>query len=256
MKIIQKNPLSWFVRQLFPSICLVCRATVEANLSDHLCPDCLNSLVKLDNNLCFCCGTANKPSGSKFCQNCTTKPSPFLQHRSCYSFSGPITILLHQIKFNGDRLALAAVLRLWQNILFKPAITAPQNFYVLAVPAHPDDIRRRGFDLAFSLAKDFSKNNGFNFLANSLIKKHRITPQKLLSRAEREKNVLDLFCYQGQEDLGDQASFILIDDIYTTGATLRSAASAIKQIYPRAPIYCLTLARVDQACPNRQFSTI
>jgi predicted amidophosphoribosyltransferase len=83
----------------------------------------------------------------------------------------------------------------------------------------------------------------------TLVSKSRVTlPNKHLTRRERRSQLRDVY-HVATASLSPLTPFLLIDDILTTGATMRALISAICCVYPDCPIHAFTLTRADYAWP-------
>lgn len=103
----------------------------------------------------------------------------------------------------------------------------PESFDLLIpVPLHPQRLRERGFNQALLLAKEMSHRTGIPFRKRLLRKSRPTPPQVNLSGGEREKAVRGSFYTTRSEDVKGR-SILLVDDVYTTGATVNECARAL-----------------------------
>jgi ComF family protein len=101
------------------------------------------------------------------------------------------------------------------------------RFEVIPVPLHPQRLKLRGFNQAEVLARGFCAEVGCQCFPHALIRKKNTKPQiETKSKRERESNLDRAFTVGKVSELGK--SIILIDDIYTSGATVREAIAALK----------------------------
>ncbi|GAB4381611.1 MAG: ComF family protein [Elainellaceae cyanobacterium] len=101
---------------------------------------------------------------------------------------------------------------------------------VVPIPMHSDKQRQRGFNQAELLARSFCQVAGLPMLAHGLVRSRTTEAQFHLSRAAREQNLANAF--QVGKDLlhrSRNCSILLLDDIYTTGATATAAVQALQQ---------------------------
>jgi ComF family protein len=113
---------------------------------------------------------------------------------------------------------------------------------LLPVPLHPRRLRQRGFNQALLLAQNFPDIP----LGRDLLVRQRPTlPQLKLNPRERQANVKGAFLVPSPAAVAGQ-TVLLIDDVYTTGATVKECARALKQA-GAARIEVLTVARVGYA---------
>lgn len=116
--------------------------------------------------------------------------------------------------------------KLWSKI--KNRLRVKRWEWLVPVPLHRRRRMNRGFNQARQLAEALSKLTKLDI--KQLLQKHRRThPQSELSREERQENLNDAFSLSCEE--WNQAtpvdSVLLVDDIYTTGSTLRTTAKVL-----------------------------
>ncbi|MBC8514861.1 ComF family protein [bacterium] len=96
---------------------------------------------------------------------------------------------------------------------------------VEAVPMWPERRRERGYNPPALLAKEISRLKGWPFRGR-LLRARPTPPQRGLSREERRANLKGAFvCAEGPELFG--ARILLLDDVMTTGSTLRASSNAL-----------------------------
>jgi ComF family protein len=94
------------------------------------------------------------------------------------------------------------------------------------VPLHPRRLRERGYNQAELLARHFSKRTGIPIEPRLLVKTADTAPQSTLRREQRMRNVRRAFRVAGT---ARGTRVLLIDDVCTTGSTLRSSAAALRR---------------------------
>lgn len=142
---------------------------------------------------------------------------------------GGLKDLVYDYKFSGRRyLALYIGLGMAEVA----ARMLPKDAAVAAVPLHEDKLRQRGFNQAEALAEAVAGRLGIPFLRGLLARVRRTSSLSGMGAAERRKEL------QGAFELGDSflrrpeplpSSVLLVDDIYTTGATADACARALKR---------------------------
>jgi ComF family protein len=114
---------------------------------------------------------------------------------------------------------------------------------LVPVPLHRSKLRTREFDQALALARHVSQGVGIPLWADVLIRHRPTLSQVGLSAVERQRNIRGAFTVQRPQYCTDKA-LLLIDDVYTTGATVQECARLLRQAgATRIDVY--TLARVD-----------
>ncbi len=161
---------------------------------------------------------------------------------SAYSFGsyeGSLRKQIHLFKY-GKIESLASPL----SRFVMRAIPLDQAFdTVIAMPMHWRKQWERGFNQAHLLAQPIAKRYGLKLSSNLGRRRYTIS-QAGLTEAERRENLKDSFCIRKPEQLRGKR-VLLVDDVFTTGATLRSAAAILKTA-GAAHVTAATLARVDR----------
>jgi ComF family protein len=104
-----------------------------------------------------------------------------------------------------------------------------RSFVVVPIPLHPNKQKARGYNQAALIAQSFCQTTGLKLKLNGLERTRETEAQHSLSNSEREKNLESAFCL-GQ-DFRRRPNFpvMLVDDIYTTGATAKSAVQTLSE---------------------------
>lgn len=117
------------------------------------------------------------------------------------------------------------------------------NPVVTAVPLFKSRERMRWFNQSESLGKSLAKRWNLKFQPNLLVKIRQTKPQAGLLREERLKNVKGAFAINSNaQRLTTNASLILVDDVWTTGTTMRECVNVLKRVGVKK-VWCLTVAR-------------
>ena len=223
---------------LFPPCCAACRARLFAPAGNRLCHDCLESIRLIESPVCTVCGQPfHGPQGTGHtCGQCIKNPPSFDTARSLFQYQGFVRTLVHRIKYNDDGHALRALASLaMKHVLLdhlKPDMVIP-------VPLHSKRLRKRGFNQSLRLAGTIFPHipSGMDILTRTLNTK----PQTELSMKERLKNVRNAFEVASPLPEGVK-TILLVDDVYTTGATARACAKALKRAGAKE-VHVFTVAR-------------
>jgi ComF family protein len=120
------------------------------------------------------------------------------------------------------------------------------NFVLIPVPLEKKKLRWRGFNQAEEIARELSRFLELPLINDVLIKKKTNLAQTNLSEKERIKNVSGIFDCHKQEKIKDK-NILLVDDIYTTGATMKESAKTLK----KAGVQKITGVVVARAIPGQ-----
>ncbi len=236
---------------LFPPVCMLCNAALAEEV---FCKPCTSSLEVITAPLCEVCGVPFPSSvgpAERPCSECLAKKKiPYVSARSALYYTGGALKAIHDFKYYGNvglKAPLGAVMASAAKAYFgRPTGEDEEAFYlssdviVTAVPLHKKRLKERGYNQSLLLAGELAKRFSME-LDRSLLKRVRLTrPQVELSGTERRHNVKGAFEVAPGRDL-DGKEVLLVDDVYTTGATVTECARILKE--RGAIISVLTLAR-------------
>ncbi|OMP65813.1 ComF family protein [Domibacillus epiphyticus] len=201
--------------------CLLCENNTEMETwllffgakSSSLCPNCLGKLEKITGPLCRICSRPMKEEG--ICSDCHSwGESIYAGNRSLYLYNSAMQSLLARFKYRGDY-ALAAV---FADDVRREAKEAECDV-ICAVPLSPSRLLERRFNQSEALIESAGLTH------TRLIGRYESDKQAKKSRAER-LSAEQTFYPLGQ---AEGKSVLVIDDIYTTGTTVRRVAEALKE---------------------------
>jgi ComF family protein len=134
------------------------------------------------------------------------------------------------------------------KLLLQALPTDLQFDVVVPMPIHWRKRWSRGFNQAELLARPIARRYGVPF-ERSLRKSRRTAPQASLTEAQRRDNLRDSFAVAESGKIRGRR-VLLVDDVYTTGASVRAAAAVLKAA-GAACVIASTLARADRKVPLR-----
>ena len=213
---------------LFPSFCRLCRAPLEHPGERVVCEACLLSLAAYEGPFCACCGRTLQDAGdAHLCARCLTEPPAFSRHRSCGLYGGTLKEVILLFKYRkyaplSRPLARFADAALGGDTGFWAGVDA-----LVPVPLHPARRRDRGFNQSRLLARDLGRLRRLEVLDRVLLKVRNAPPQAGLRAGDRERNVIRTYAVRRPERVRGR-TLVLVDDVATTGATLRECARVLK----------------------------
>ncbi len=226
---------------LFPPLCLKCRARVRH--AHSLCAACWSEIAFLDGAVCVKCGTPFDidPGGETVCGPCHAQPHAFAQARALMRYDDASKGLI--IAFKHDRLHHTPAFGAWlertgQGLLAETDLIVP-------VPLHRWRLWKRRYNQAAILGARLSLLSGVACDPLVLRRKRPTPSQGAMPTAKaRRRNVLGAFAVppEAKPRIKDRR-ILLLDDVFTTGATLNACARALKRA-GAAEVNVLTLARV------------
>ena len=224
-----------FVDLIFPPRCVICRN----NSRKMVCDDCLSKIIYLKPPICRICGKPkDKYFSGELCEDCSKGGVPFVMARSIALYDGVLKDAIHKFKFGEKKTLSRSLGELLVSYLMHGDIPMQKIDLIIPLPLSKERERQRGYNQSRELAEEISRHYTIDIDASSLRKIKDVAPQFELSRKERLLNIKGAFCSSPLPE----KNVLLIDDIYTTGATVREASMALKAAGTRS-VYVLTLAR-------------
>jgi len=213
--------LSRYILNLFfPSECPACQAPSDSHEHNPICSKCWSGIARYEGPSCSICGLPTVSEYTGLCAECLTKTPPF-SRITCYSiYEGALKESIHLLKFNGvKRLAKPLGSLLAQ-------LTSNDFDAVIPVPLHISRLREREFNQAALLGYHLSKTFKKPLLPDALRKIRQTELQTAVSGKERRANLRGAFSASG--DMSGMR-LLLVDDVITTGATVRECSSILKK---------------------------
>jgi len=229
------NFIQTFIDLIFPKTCFHCEISLKIN-ERFLCSECEKKLTLLE-VICPVCGA---PKTEENCRVCETNNFQFDKARSIFLFNEIVQKLIHEFKYNEMTKIAKYFGKYTQRYLVK--FHPFDKIDIIApVPLHKVRKRDRGFNQAELLAKEISQNMYWNCIP-TLIRRTRFTEtQTKLKKSERQVNVAKAFNINSKIDLKGK-NILLVDDVFTTGATTNSIAKVLKE-HKADKVYVLTVGR-------------
>ncbi len=232
----------WLVEPLaaavFPSACVVCRRPLTRPSRGPACGACLAALPRHGVALCLC----GQPllGGQLLCARCRRGRNPLAAGASLGPYEGSLRDALQALKYRGRRRVAAQLAEaLWRQ-------PAAQRLFadeplLIPVPLHGPRWRERGYNQAELLARAFSRLSGAACVAGVLVRTRPTVSQTNLTAAARRANVAGAFAVR-RGSLVRARVVVLVDDVYTTGATARECARMLRRAGARE-VRVVTIAR-------------
>jgi len=148
--------------------------------------------------------------------------------------------LIYKLKYDSDLLIAEDLSILLTRMLLKLPESVPGSAALLPVPLHPNRLRSRGFNQSEYLCRKTARKLGLKLETRALRRIKETIPQHGLGQAERAQNMSGAF--SADPRLAGGRDFLIVDDIFTSGSTLREAALALKAA-GASSVHGLTLAR-------------
>lgn len=229
---------------MYPQACASCGASAEDRRCAPVCRDCFRrtELFSIDDKLCWKCGTigAGKTGGARtdklMCRRCDEEL--WTAARGAGVYAGALRACVLELKRRPHIGAeFVELMREWQGVKPLDATTL-----IIPVPLHPKRERERGFNQARVLAEALSRKTSSPVDDASLVRTNYTEMHRAgMDAAARRASVADAFEVVRPRMVAGE-SILLIDDVWTTGATAGACARPLLEAGAR-DVFVLTLAR-------------
>jgi len=193
------------------------------------CSNCLSEIHWIESPYCSVCGIPfiSKEVESHPCGACVTHRKYFTMARALGTYEGSLQEAIHHWKYEG-KTNLTPFFAEWLAEGLKRYWEPDSLDLLIPVPLHTQRLRERGFNQALVLVKELSRRTGIPYRKTTLQKKKPTVPQVNLSGAERGKGLRGAFHVIGKDELVGKSA-LLVDDVYTTGATVNECSRVLRR---------------------------
>jgi ComF family protein len=228
---------------IFPSQCLGCAEILHPFAGQMFCSICNDRVKFIKGSMCSICGTTfpDSPAESHLCGDCLEKRPYFSLARAVFSYEDIILNAIHKFKYKRN-MSIGEMLASFMAGFYFPDIVYTDYYLIIPVPLHVKRLRERGFNQSLILARVIGEKQKIpvNF---SLLKRHKFTSTQTGSnKKERKQNIKGAFEVTDKKEINGK-NIILIDDVYTTGATANECAKTLIKAGAQK-VSVLTMARV------------
>lgn len=208
---------------IYPPRCPVCQ-DILTDRTEKICKSCRKKAVPVREPKCKKCGKPLTMQEQEYCLDCSRRKHFFSKGWAVFPYDREIRQSVCRFKFHNKReykdFYASEMARLYGK-----EITAWRPDVILPIPMYRKKQRKRGYNQAELLAAETGKRLGIPVEPQIICRVRNTTPQKKLTRKERDRNLKNAF--KVQPGTVNKKKVLLVDDIYTTGATVDAAARAL-----------------------------
>lgn len=214
--------------------CTNCGAELISETRYNFCAKCMKELPFIANRRCEICGTEIN-NEADYCINCMNYDHFFEKNRAPLKYEGIAVSLIKKFKFGNKRY----MAKEFCKMLADEYINAGYNCdIIIAVPMSNRELKERGFNQSALIAKETAKRLNLPY-SEALIKIRDTSDQKHLKGKERRENLKGVFTVTDKTEVKGK-TILLIDDVFTTGATINECSRTLKKSQARA-VFSLTV---------------
>ena len=166
-----------------------------------------------------------KDSFIYLCDDCRDTKHEFTMGRAAFVYDNVMRKCMSALKYGGRR-EYGETLGLLLYERFAELLRSWKPDGIVAVPVHPDRLKKRGYDQAYVIAEAVSKRSGIPVMKDVVIRTKNTRAMKVLGAGERRKNMEEAFA-PGKSEVYIK-KVLIIDDIYTTGSTMDAVSRVLK----------------------------
>jgi ComF family protein len=227
---------------VYPRQCQVCGGVKHCDRFAFLCTPCFEQALWIQPPYCEKCGL---PSSGRIdhaftCPHCHDLSLHFDRASALVRFRGVVRHAIHALKYNHQDFWVKA-LHGWMAAGLEERGSREEVDLLLPVPLHPVRERERGFNQAFLLARELSRQWKVPVRRRALARTRLTETQTHFDREERMANLRGAFEVRSP-DLVRGRRVMLVDDVLTTGSTASECARALRKAGATS-ILVFTLAR-------------
>jgi len=224
-----------FLDIFFPKFCVAC-----GTIGSYICFTCRKKIAPIlpSETLCPMCG--KQAFGGVTHPYCKTKDS-IDGLISFFHYSGPIKKAIKAGKYRYvSHIISFCVEESWKYPRFREAFENFESYRIVAIPLHPKRLRERGYNQAELFTNSLATHTQIPIYPHLLRRIKHLPPQVTMNtRTQRLTNMQNAFCV-ASKIVPQQV--LLVDDVFTTGATMRDACRALKSAGVKRVVGC-TIAR-------------
>lgn len=230
---------SFLINALFPKRCPICLHILDP--SHTICPTCRDKLTFIRQPSCYRCGKPLSAYEKEYCYDCKRHPKSFERGFAVMLYDKYTKFSMTQFKYHNKR-EFATFYAQEALCLYLDTFSSLPIQAIIPVPIHEKKKKERGYNQAELLANTLSNYLSIPALSSILVRSVYTTPQKELSPKERLSNLSQAFHVNPdfQSSCHLLKTILLVDDIYTTGATLEACTRILKK-YGIQTVYTLCI---------------
>lgn len=212
--------------------CICCGKIIDSSRTYRLCGECFDSIRWVSGRTCLKCGKPlSEWNPEPVCRSCRENRHSFDQGITCCEYGMDARSVLFALKYSGRTDIGVTIAEIMQDRLESVRMDELLHYdAVIAVPMYGPKMAVRGYNQAEVIAKRLAKLERLPYHPDLLIRMKGTQAMRGLSPAERRINIAGAFAVpESSEETVRGKDLLVVDDIYTTGATADAAASTLKQ---------------------------
>lgn len=211
---------------LYPEKCVVCHRLLRGTDGEKMCGECRKSVRPVTEPRCIRCSKPVMDMEEEWCEDCRGRTFYVEEGYALYPYAQPMRRAIRYLKYDGET-AGAPYFADQMVERYGGWVQRLSPDVIIPVPIHKKKMRFRGFNQAACLAERIGERLEIPVDPDCIIRTQNTKPQKGLDSKARFCNLRKGFAVR--EGPGPYRTILLVDDIYTTGATLEACGKVLKE---------------------------
>ena len=224
---MEKKKRAWkefLISVLFPRRCPVCDEVILHG--EKICGVCAGKVVYIKEPSCKKCGKQLENERKEYCGDCSRKRHFYEQGKAIFSYQKDMKRSMYRFKYSNRReyaeFFAEAAAKKYGTWLVRRGIDV-----IVPVPMYAAKKRSRGYNQAEVFARALGRECAIPVEKKMVIRVKNTMPQKAMNNKQRKDNLKGAF--QVRSNIVKYSKILLVDDIYTTGATIDTIAELLKK---------------------------
>lgn len=218
--------LNFILDLIYPPTCISCNCILDTfKTTRYICEDCKNDFHFKEISGCKICG---RNTENELCDICKKfKNVSFVKNYSLFNYEGLYKSFIYRFKYGLKKEYSLLMAKLMYEYILQKDLLADIDL-ITCVPMYKEKEKKRGFNQSELLAKELSKLLGIPY-KKTLERTKNTVPQSSLTIEHRFKNLNNVFEINQNKKINlDKLNILIIDDIYTSGATIMKCSDILK----------------------------
>jgi ComF family protein len=212
--------LNKIIKLIYPDTCGFCDKILN---NEYTCEDC-RLLYTINTKTCDICGKEVEEISNR-CLGCLHKHVHYSKLVYAFNYKDIVRKRIIEYKFRNKKY----LFRCFAENLSKKLVQLNIKFdIIIPVPIHRKRLRKRGYNQSYLIAKEVSKILNNKLVYNLLFKIKNTVPQRILNEKQRRQNVKQAYAVKDNQKIKNKV-ILLIDDIFTTGATVDECSKKLRE---------------------------
>lgn len=220
-----------FLDVIYPRHCIACGMAAEGEEASlaFLCQACVVQLPWVRPPHCPTCGCPyyGELADNRVCPHCRERVQTFRQGRTLLKLEMSARALVYALKYHQGTYLLKDIRKLIRQA--PDYMQFLEGSILVPVPLHPLRLRGRGYNQSRLLTECLALETTETSIAELLVRRLDTPSQTGLNRKQRCKNMKNAFALSKKIPLDSSLRYIVVDDVFTTGATLNACCKVLLQ---------------------------